>query len=961
MSTKTNTKYWLGAASALAVAISAGGALAQQAGSTIRGSISDGGAPEAGAVVTATEAGSGFVSRVTANANGAYVIPGLRPGSYRVTVTTAEGETASETVNIAVGAVGTLNLDVGTTQIASGGATDLGDIVVTGRRLAEVITSEVATNISRDQIETLPQTDRNFLSFARLAPGVRYNDGESGRTFQSGAGTANDVNVFIDGASLKNNVISGGLVGQDSSRGNPFAQLAVQEFRVLTQNYKAEYEQASAAIITAVTRSGTNEFHGELFGAYQDRDMIEENTFDARAGREKPDYKRSQYGVALGGPIIRDRLHFFGSYEGNDQDRATTVTLGNRTPENIARFGEYEGNFVTPFRADLYFGKLSWLIDDRQNLDFSVSVRKESEIRGFGGTNAFTVAEDFQNTVTTYNLRHTYRGDWFLNEASIDYLDYNWHPTSLNPGAPTYEYQNVITIGGRDSSQDIIQKGWTFRNDFTITSVDNHLIKMGVKYNTVDYEFNKLFFTAPKFTYISDRGLGFDSPSQVRLGLGDPQIAAENWIFGLYIQDDWDITPKLQLNLGLRWDYEDNMFNNDYVTPANAEAALRALPERFGYNADDYITDGNDRDRFMGAFQPRIGFSYDVFDDERTVIFGGYGRYYDRNVFNNTLDERFRLQYATGVFYFSDDGLPDPNGNATVIWDDRYYDRDALLELRATAQTGRPELFAVKNDAKPPSTDQFSLGFRQRLGEWIASATATYIKGQNGYTHVFGTLRDDGTCCDTTPATANGFSNILLGVDELDTEYTGLYLTLDKPYSRDSGWGANVAWTWSEAKQNGGDLFSLDAPRPDDYGMYRKVGSEEHTVVLSGIKDLPWGMRVSTITQLGSGAFFNIDDQSAGSGINQRRLMRGAGAPRKNCLELFARCTVDLKLEKDFELFGNQQLTLQLDVLNAFDSRNYGGFNGYIPPAPGVNPNYGRPTNLITRPRSFQVGFRYSF
>ncbi len=125
--------------------------------------------------------------------------------------------------------------------------------------------SEIATNVTAQQIEELPQNNRNFLNFAALAPGVRIVEQreQPGGPRRRAAGLQH--NVFIDGTSYKNDVLQGGVVGQDSSRGNPFPQNAVQEFRVLTQNFKAEYEKASSALITAVTKSGGNDFHGDVF------------------------------------------------------------------------------------------------------------------------------------------------------------------------------------------------------------------------------------------------------------------------------------------------------------------------------------------------------------------------------------------------------------------------------------------------------------------------------------------------------------------------------------------------------------------------------------------------------------------------------------------------------------------------------------------------------------------------
>ena len=135
---------------------------------------------------------------------------------------------AEETVTLALGQVGTLNLDVAaaSTAPATSGATELGDIVVTGRRVFEVRTPEVATNVTQQQINNLPQISRNFLNFAALAPGVRVTEGDTERTISAGGQPSLAVNVFIDGQNQKSTIIDGGVGGQDDSRGNPFPQVA---------------------------------------------------------------------------------------------------------------------------------------------------------------------------------------------------------------------------------------------------------------------------------------------------------------------------------------------------------------------------------------------------------------------------------------------------------------------------------------------------------------------------------------------------------------------------------------------------------------------------------------------------------------------------------------------------------------------------------------------------------------
>jgi hypothetical protein len=197
------------------------------------------------------------------------------------------------------------------------------------------------------------------LDLAVLAPGTSLqNDRLDGtaRSFSAGAQGADQTNLFIDGASYKNDLIHGGAVGQDRSRGNPFPRNAVQEFRILTQNYKAEYQKASSAIITATTKSGGNVWTGNAFYAYQNKDLVALDTFARATNTPKPDYSRDLIGLSMGGPIIKNRLRFFGSYEGNYQDRSNRVNIvppaGFPALDSID-FASRNGFAGSPFRGIL--------------------------------------------------------------------------------------------------------------------------------------------------------------------------------------------------------------------------------------------------------------------------------------------------------------------------------------------------------------------------------------------------------------------------------------------------------------------------------------------------------------------------------------------------------------------------------------------------------------------------------
>jgi len=475
--------------STLAVAMSvcaAQPAYAQLTTSTIRGMVTNANAPAAGAVVTAVNVETNAVTRTAAGPDGAYTLTGLRPGTYNITAGTA----AAERVIIGVGETATLDVDTAAAPPpAATAAADGGAIVITGRRLVETKTSEVATNVSREQIENLPQNNRNFLNFAALAPGIKVNQTEFRQTFSAGGVGADpngestggpQVNVFIDGVSLKSNLQQGGIVGQDVSRGNPFSQLAVQEFRVLTSNFKAEYEDAGTAIITAITKSGTNDFHGEVFGTFQNDKMISKDFLQKRDNTDVK-LKRYQFGAALGGPIIKDKLFFFVNYEGNIQDRANTVNPGAIPAGETLPFDpqSFAGTFKSPFRENLGFAKINWEINEDQFLEVTGSIRKETDTRNFGGQAAFSRATSVDNDVYTGKVRHQLRGNGFVNELTADFLKSNLKfGTDFSEGFGQ-NYAGVIQIGGGADFQNPKQQGVTFRDNFSLNDVHfmgDHLI-----------------------------------------------------------------------------------------------------------------------------------------------------------------------------------------------------------------------------------------------------------------------------------------------------------------------------------------------------------------------------------------------------------------------------------------------------------------------------------------------------
>ncbi|HKH28097.1 MAG TPA: carboxypeptidase-like regulatory domain-containing protein, partial [Sphingomicrobium sp.] len=300
MSTFKSKRQLANGISAFAVAAAlmvATPALAQTQTATLQGRV-EGAA--AGTQVVATDNNTGRRVTGTVDATGNYTILGLTPGTYTISV---EGRDAQQTT-LLVGQTAIVDF-VPPSTTAEGGA-----VVVTGRRVREVRTATVSTNITPAQIENLPQNKRNFLSFAALAPGVQVTPGTNSQV-QAGAIASQFTNVYLDGMSFKNPINHGGVFGQNFGLGNPFPQNAVQEYVVETQNFGAESGQAGSALITAITKTGGNEFHGSAFIEFQPKSFITQPHFDKKADKKKPDYNRKQYGAELGGPIIPGKLHFY--------------------------------------------------------------------------------------------------------------------------------------------------------------------------------------------------------------------------------------------------------------------------------------------------------------------------------------------------------------------------------------------------------------------------------------------------------------------------------------------------------------------------------------------------------------------------------------------------------------------------------------------------------------------------
>lgn len=932
----------------LVVLFTASVAIAQTSTATLKGKVVDAeGDPVSGAEVNAVNQDTGNVYQAMTGSDGSYLMAGLRPATYDVVVAAAGYEPKSQTLQLLVGQSINANIRMSPSVALSE------EITVVGQQVVEMETAQITTNVTRQQIEQLPQNSRNFMNFASLAPGVTISDNETRKTFQSGAQTAEAVNVFIDGISYKNDILAGGIVGQDASRGNPFPQVAVQEFRVLTQNYTAEFQKASSAVITAVTKSGTNTTTGEVFAFFQDDALVDDNPI---TGAEERFFERLQGGLAIGGPIVRDRLHYFLSYEGNNQERELQVTMGPAGPAALReRLSAYEGSFPSDFASDLIFAKGTYQLNARQIFDLSFFLRTETDLRSFGGRNAFDFREDVMNDVKNYGLRHMLTASSAFNEASLNYQEYVWNPTPARLDLVGQNYQDILRIGGRDTEQDKAQRRLSFRDDLMFTPFSwagTHGVKAGVNIDRTEYDLQNFLVGNPVFHYRSADNWEF--PWRVEYGFGDPQTGADNTAFGVYVQDEWAATPRFVVNAGVRWDYESDMFPTDWVTPAHIRNDL-------GPFVDDerYFTDGDDRSALGQMFAPRLGLTYDVSGNDRTVVFGGWGRYWDRTLRGQTDAEKFRQSWQRGELFFSREGGV-VGGNLTVPWQDEYLSRDRLFQLIEDGRLARPEVFLIENDTKAPYADQWTLGVRQRFAQFVGSLSYGSTRSYNGFTYSWApyaweNLRNpNGSCCNFSSIQALGYANIITSQDDKKTWYDAIYLTVDKPFTSGSRWGGGLAYTYSiNADTIGGDLFSFEFPTVLDYPRRPLNNTQDHYLVANTVVRLPLNLSAGGVLTYGSGRHYNVIDRSLGTGSNQRTLFgEGVGNPY---------LTLDLRLQYDINVAG-VGLGLIAEAFNITNDHVESSWENVIFTLPAVNPRFGEPTNIVANSqRRLQYGIRIRY
>ena len=408
-------------------------------------------------------------------------------------------------------------------------------------------------------------------------------------------------------------------------------------------------------------------------------------------------------------------------------------------------------------------------------MQLSAKIRDEvssGDRTGVGIARSATV--DTSNDDTRLELSWKHNADTWLNEVQFTYEDAFYVPqiTNADVNGAVYTWfdgqdRNVLAVDGADprAGQNKGQKGWAVGDTITFSDLawgsGVHTIKAGVKYKDVDLTAADSIPGNPVFYYdvtaAGTAAIPWKSAFALPLAGFDSEVTTNDKQLGVFVQDDWTVNDHLTLNLGIRWDKERNESYLDFETPQflldslNTEVSPGVTyGQSLGLSADpnvaidinDYISTGNNRKARDDAFQPRFGFSYDIGGDQAHVIFGGAGRAYDRTLYDYLQLEQTKFALATAEVRFNTVDHPcTVNGSNCVNWDPAYATPGALTAL-LNGMAGEVNL--INNDLAVPYSDQFSLGMRNRLGDWNTSVAVTRIDSKDGFVFTMGNRYPNG-------------------------------------------------------------------------------------------------------------------------------------------------------------------------------------------------------------------------
>jgi hypothetical protein len=644
---------------------------AQVAGATLSGSITDSSSAALTQVqVSIKNVATGVERIVTSDSAGFYTLPNLVPGDYRITVTAQGFVTTVADVSLSVGANETLDV-----RMKVGGSAE--KVEVSTEALAvQLDTSDISAVVNGTTVRELPLNGRSWTDLATLQPGV--DAVQTQPAFTVGADRGNrgfGQQLTISGARpQQNNYRLDGISLNDYANGGPGSVLggslgvdAIQEFSVLTSNYSAEYGKTSGGVVNAVTRSGTNAFHGNAYEFLRNSALDARNFFDTS---KIPPFKRNQFGGSIGGPILKNRTFFFADYEGIRQSKG--ISALTTVPSLNARQGILSTGNVTvdpkaaaylPFfhapngtcrqncngDTDTYTFAGQQIVNENfltarvdhniSNKDtiFGTYVFDRTPYSAPDGVNDVLQGSLVSRQIAALEWTHLF-GTGFANTVRLGFnherADDNSSVSALNPLAADV---SLGAFAGRTATQLFIPHITPFLGgvggeptyfyrwntlqvyDDGLMTRGKHTVKFGVAVEPMRLNIRALSDPNGIFKFDSLSNFLQNIPHKFQGGVAS-SLTPRNLrttLFGVYVQDDWRWMPNLTLNLGLRYE-----MNTMLTETQNKLSNLQNLTDALPHLGNPFFNNPT-----LKNFEPRIGFAWDPFKNGRTAVRGGIGMF----------------------------------------------------------------------------------------------------------------------------------------------------------------------------------------------------------------------------------------------------------------------------------------------------------------------------------------------
>jgi len=890
---------------------------AQVAQAELRGSVVDeSGGALPGVTITATHVDTGAARTTVTTTTGAFLMPALPVGRYRVRVElTGFSTMLQEDLVLAVGQSAALTF---TMKVAAVQET----VTVAGQSpLVETRKSELSGVVNPDQVATLPLNGRNWLDLAALVPGARGNPG----AIRAGFAGSDMAKYQVDGVDVSGQCCGGANQG--------YSQENIQEFEVITNRFDAEYGRVAGLVINAITKSGTNRVRATGFGFFRDSDLADAKNFFT--GNVEP-YHEKQIGMNGGGPIKHDRIFYFGSYEYQNRD------ITGRPATGFAAFDVPVSNGITRHYS-------TGRVDAQLSADHRVFARAskynwEQLNVGVDGRSAVSNGYSRPSKNTDLSVGET----WVVSHRMVNELRAGFSAIDnqlvSNSTLPLHTFVSIV-IGSPTNSPQWWKEMNIQVNDslsyFLPAWHGEHTLKTGFQFFRPRFwgafpsgEPFGASYTFPRDPTDPNDPKTYPAASRYSVTLGDTSYIISNPTYAGFVKDDWILSKNLTVNLGVRYDVETGTINKDLQNPVEP-----------GKKEGDYDN-----------FAPRLGFAYDVRGNARTVVRGGYGRNFDKVLLNITSNERRQIlgQYAS--YTVLNPSYDNPLGGITFE--------------SIKAQNLPRDMIVIANDYKTPTQDQVSIGVAQQIGAGYAvQMDYVHTKGFNEprarrinffedpATHLprnptnFGRpfpqfidiTRYETTARSKYDGWQFGFQGRDIGPAWLRSQFSGSY---------------TLSWTYSDHESNRFDGVTNPFNLSDEWAF--SSSDQRHRFIVNEMTRLKWDISVSAIFFAGSkrpiNTRTNLDPFGTGTGRwldpAGNTIARNSARTEKNDYKL------DLRLSKDVRI-GHMRLQGLVEAFNVLNTKNLTNYNGVV----GARTYLQAATSTDTfyQPRQVQLGFRGSY